>query len=186
MKLFDMARLIALSLVVSACAGATTVTNVYYEKGDLRGIFLYVASDRDFLIEIHGNPSGKSQAAFDASVIAAIQGSSFGRLTNFTTSPSANTSERYRMVMVFSGDRYSGATSICRDVDSQKSGAGRVEIQAAFCYRDKTLSQLNVSYTQGSSALENAMSQVVINLFPAYDPINDPRRDDDDVIILIP
>ena len=188
MKLFDMARLTAFSLVVSACAGATIVTNVSYEKGGLRDTFFYVASDRDFLIELHGNPSGKPQAVFDESVIAAMQGSSFGPLTNFTTTPSANTSESYRLVVVFSGDRYSGATAICRDVDSAslKPVAGRVEIQAAFCYRDETLSQLNVAYPQGSPALGDAMSQVFINLFPHFDPASDDLRRDDQEIILFP
>ena len=186
MKLISKVQLMALSLVVSACAGATTVTNVSYEKSNLRGTFLFVASDREFLIEIHGNPSGESQVAFDASVITAIQDSSFGRLTNFTSTPSANTSDRFRMVMVFSGDRYTGASSICRDVDSQASVSDRVTIRAAFCYRDETLSQLDVAYTKGSSALGAAMSQVVINLFPDFDPIDDPRRGDDNEIILIP
>ena len=185
MKLFDMARLIALSLVVSACAGATMVTHEYYNKDGLRKLFIYVASGRDFLTEIHGNPSGKPQAAFDASVIAAIQGSSFGRLTDFTTSPSANTYENYRLVMVFSGGRYSGAASICRGVDSAplKAVTGRVEIQAAFCYRDETLSRLNVSYTQGSSALGAAMSQVVLNLFPRYDLSDDLCEEDDPIVV---
>lgn len=172
MKLFDMARRTALSLVVSACAGGTIVTNVHYDENTLRDTFIYVASDRDFLIEFHGNPKGETQAAFDASVIAAMQGSSFGYLTTFTTTPSASTSKSYRIVMVFSGAGYRGGSSICRDVDSAslKPVAGRVEVQAAFCYRDETQSWLNVSYAQDSAALGNAMSQVLINLFPQYDP----------------
>ncbi len=181
-----MARLMALTLVVSACAGATITTNAYYEKGGLRDIFFFVASERDFLVEIHGNPSGKPQAAFDASVIAAMQGTSGGRLTNFTTTPSANTHESYRLVMAFSGDRYMGATAICGDIDSASlvPVAGRVEIKAAFCYRDDVLSQLNVSYVQGSSALGAAMSQVFINLFPRKDPTFDRCNDDDPILVM--
>lgn len=189
MKLFYMARLTALLLVVGACAGATIVTGVYYAKGGLRDTFYYVASDRDFFVEIHGNPGGEPQAAFDASVIAAMQGSAFGPLTNFTASPSATTSESYRLVTVFSGGRYTGATSVCGGVDSGslKPASGLVGVRAAFCYRDELLSRVNISYPQGSSSeLGDAMSQVFINLFPSFDPTFNPRRDDEEVIILIP
>ena len=91
---------------------------------------MYVASNRDFLIELHGNPSGNPQTAWDNTVTAAIQGSSFGKLTTFTTTPSATTDKNYRLVMLFSGGRYTGATPICGDVDvgSLKPAAGRVEI----------------------------------------------------------
>ena len=134
MKLFYMARLMALSLLVGACAGATIVTNVHFNKDGLRSIFLYVASERDFLTEIHGNPSDGPKAAFDTSLIAAIQGSSFGWVTNFTTTPAANTSEGYRLVLVFSGDRYRGATSICCNIDSAslKPAVARVELQGVL------------------------------------------------------
>lgn len=185
MKIFVMARLAALSLALSACAGATIVTSVYYEKDRLRETFLYVASDRDFLIEIHGNPSGEPQAAFDESVIAAMQDSSFGRLTNFTTTPSAKTNENYRLVVVFNGDRSKGATSICGGVDSEslKPASGKVSAQAAFCYRDDPLSRLDVSYEQGPAALGDAMSQVFLNLFPRRDSTVDRCNDDDPILV---
>jgi len=55
-------------------------------------------------------------------------------LTNFTTTPAANTSEGYRLVLVFSGDRYRGATSICRNIDSAslKPAVARVELQGVL------------------------------------------------------
>ena len=176
-----MARLTALSLALGACAGSTTTTNVYYDKSGIPDIFRYAAVDRDFLTEIHGNPSAGSKAAFDASVIAATHGNARGLPTNFTTTPSANAREGYRMVMVFSGDRYMSAEAVCRDVDvaSLKQVTGRVEIQAAFCYRDDVLSGAHVAYPKGSAALEDAVTQVVLSLFPLYDPTIDKGNDTD-------
>ena len=178
-KIRPAALLIALSLLISACAGATTTTNVHYDKVGIPDIFRYAAIDRDFLTEIHGNPSEGSKAAFDASVIAATHGNARGLPTNFTTTPSANARDGYRMVLVFSGDRYMSAQAVCRDVDavSLKPVAGRVEIQAAFCYRDDVLSGVHVAYPKGSAALEDAVTQVVLSLFPLFDPTIDKGND---------
>ena len=180
-KIRPAALLMALSLAVGACASATTTTNVYYDKAGIPDIFRYAAIDRDFLTEIHGNPSSASKAAFDAMVIAATHGNARGLPTNFTTTPSANARDGYRMVMVFSGDRYISAEAVCRDVDdaSLKQITGRVEIQAAFCYRDDVLSGAHVAYPQGAPALEDAVTQVVLSLFPLYDPTIDKGNDTD-------
>ena len=181
MTLSDIARLAALSLLVSACAGATTTTNVYYQKSGLPDIIRYAVSDRDFLTEIHGNPGGGSKEAFDAAVIAAMHGNAHGRPTNFTTTPSATTREGYRMVLVFSGEPYMSTGAVCGDFDleSLKPASGRVEIQAAFCYRGDVLSEVHVAYPQGSPSLESAMTQVVFSLFPLYDPTIDRGTDND-------
>lgn len=183
MKPFHMARLVALSLAVGACASATTTTRVYYDKVGVPDIFQYAALDRDFLTEIHGNPSGGSKAAFDASVIAATHGHARGRPSNFTTTPSANAREGYRMVLVFSGDPYLSGEAACREVDAEslRPITGRVEIQAAFCYRDDVLSQVHVAYPQGSSALESAVTQVVLALFPIHDPTIGPGSNNDNL-----
>jgi len=134
MKIFHMARLMALSLLVGACAGATIITNVSYDTNGLPSIAQYAALDRDFRTEIHGNPSGGSKAAFDTAVIAALPGHANGLPTNFTTAPSESARDDYRLVLVFGGG-YRGAGSICREVDtaSLKPVAGRVEVQATFC-----------------------------------------------------
>ena len=85
------------------------------------------------------------------------------------------------MVMVFSGDRYMSAEAVCRDVDavSLKQVTGQVEIQAAFCYRDDVLSGAHVAYPKGSAALEDAVTQVVLSLFPRYDPTIDKGSNND-------
>lgn len=181
MKLFDMARLAALSLVVSGCVGVTT-TKVSYDKVGVPNIFQYAALDRDFLTVIHGNPSSGSKAAFDASVIAATHGNARARPSNFTTTPSSNAREGYRMVLVFSGDPYMSGEAACRDVDADALPpvTGRVEMQAAFCYRDDVLSQAHIAYPQGS-APDSAVTQAVLALFPIHDPAIDPGSNNDNL-----
>ena len=172
MKISHIVRLMALSIAVSGCAAATTTTNAYYPRVGLPEIFRYAAVDRDFLTEIYGNPSTASKTVFDASVIAAMRGNARGLPTNFTTNPSANAREGYRMVMVFSGDPYFGGAAVCGDIagSSLKPIAGRVEVQAAFCYKEDVLSLVHVAYAKGSPAMADAITQVVLNLFPLNDP----------------
>ena len=176
MKFFDLARIAALSLLVGGCVTGTTATNAYYTKVGVPDIFRYAAVDRDFLTEIHGNPSAASKAAFDASVMAVMPSGSYDVRTNFTTNPSADAREGYRLVMVFSGDPYFSGEAVCGNVNEQslKPVSGRVEIQAAFCYRDDALSAVHVAYPQGSQGLKGAVSSVVLNLFPRVDPYFDP------------
>lgn len=179
MKIFDMAWLFALSLAVGACAGATTITKVSYDKVGVPDIFQYVAMDRDFLTEIHGNPSGGSKVAFDAAVIAATNGNARGRPSNFTTTPSSNARKDYRMVLVFSGDPNMSGEAACREIDAAalKPITGRVEVQAAFCYRDDVLSQVHIAYSQGPSGLQSAVTQAILNLFPLNDPSVEPGNE---------
>jgi hypothetical protein len=53
----------------------------------------------------------------------------------------------------------------------------------AFCYLDDLLSRVLVTYPQGSAALQGAVGQVAIHLFPRNDSNRD-RCDDDDTMLL--
>ena len=180
---------LGLALGVAACAGATTTDFVYYERTGVRQLFHYAAADRDFRAAIYGNPSAASKEAFDAAVIAAMQGSNWGPQTKFTTTPSESAREGYRVVMVFSGDRYYGGKAACRDIDSAALApvAGRVQLQAAFCFRDQVLSEVRVRFDASrglnDSALDHAVAQAVLHLFPLRDPYMEHDNDRDMIVV---
>ena len=177
-----------LALGVAACAGATTTDFVYYERTGVRQLFRYAAADRDFRAAIYGNPSAASKEAFDAAVIAAMQGSNWGPNTNFTTTPSESAREGYRVVMVFSGDRHYGGKAACRDIDPATLApvTGRVQLQAAFCFRDQVLSEVRVKFDAfrglNDPALDRAVAQAVLHLFPLRDPYMEPDNDRDVIV----
>ncbi len=180
------AGIFALSL--AACAGATITEYVSYDVSGVPSLFRYAASGRDFRTEIHGNPSAAPKAAFDAAVVAAMQGKTRGTSTNFSLARSASMREGYRVVMVFSGDRWVGGAAACREVDAGALApvTERVELQAAFCFRDRVLSQTHVRFAAFSDTrdpgLDRAVSQAVLHLFPLRDLTQQPDESDRDPI----
>ncbi len=172
-------------MLLGGCAGQTTTDSVIYERTGIPTAFRYAAADRDFRTEIYGNPTTAPKETFDASVIAAMQGRNWGASTNFTTTPSERAREEYRVVMVFSGDRDIGGKAACREIDSNALSpiVDRVELQAAFCFRDTALSHVHVGVGGFSDVndprLDEAVAQAVIHLFPLRDPYIEREHDID-------
>lgn len=176
-------------LSLAACAGTTITEYVSYDVTGVPNHFRYAASGRDFRTEIHGNPSAVPKAAFDAAVVAAMQGKTRGTSTNFSLTPSASMRDGYRVVMVFSGDRLVGGAAACREVDAGALApvTERVELQAAFCFEERVLSQAHVRFASFSDpqdpGLDSAVSQAVLHLFPRRDLTMQPDQSDRDPII---
>jgi len=178
------AELAALFVVLlGGCAGQTITDLVSYERTGIPSIFRYAAADRDLRTEIYGNPTTAPKETFDASVIAVMQRRNRGARTNFTTAPSESAREEYRVVMVFSGDRDIGGKAACREIDSNvlSTTVDRVELQAAFCFRDTALSHVHVGVggfrDVNDPRLDAAVAQAVIHLFPLRDPYIEPEHD---------
>ncbi|MHA1113315.1 MAG: hypothetical protein ACTSRY_02265, partial [Alphaproteobacteria bacterium] len=88
---------------LSACApgGGVQMSNGNYVSYS-PSHFIYAAANRDFLTRVYGNPLGGNAAAFQASMIAAIQGAAFVP-TNFTATPSRTARRDYFLVILFNG-----------------------------------------------------------------------------------
>ncbi len=176
-------RSAALALSLAGCAAQTTTEFVNYETPGTRELFQYAAAGRDFRTVIYGNPTKAAKETFDTAVIAAMQGRNWGAPTHFTTTPSENAREGYRVVLVFSGDRHYGGAAACRDIDpaALATVSDRVELQAAFCFRDRLLSNVHVGVAAFSSPddarLDQAVAQAVLHLFPLRDPDRRPQGD---------
>ncbi len=174
---------------LAACADGTVTNYVSYDAAGLPGLFQYAASGRDFRTIVRGNPGGASKDAFDAAVIAAMQGHVMGRTTHFTATPSAEAREGYRVVMAFGGDRPMGGDAACRGGggDGLAPGAGSVGLQAAFCYRERVLSQVYVAFPAETDPhgpmLRRAVAEAVGLLFPLHDPARRPDADDRDPVV---
>ena len=183
MKSLNLALGASFALSLAGCLPQTTTDKVYYARTGVPSVFRYAAAGRDFRTMIYGNPTVASKDAFDDAVIAAMQGRNWGPRTNFTTTPSENAREAYRVVMIFSGDRYFGGDAACRDVDESALApvSDWVELQSAFCFRDQALSYAHVRTAAfrapDDPRLGDAVSQAVLHLFPLRDL--DIKRDRD-------
>ena len=189
MRPFTFARGVVIFLALGGCGGATITSTAYNVPPSGPELFRYAAVGRDFRTEIHGNPSAAPKQVFEAAVIDAMQGNTWGRPTNFTTTPSQTAREDYRVVMIFSGDRSYGGKAACGSVDAASLApvGGSVKLQAAFCYRDRMLSQSHVAFEpfgaiEGSD-LDFAVSQAILQLFPLREP---NRGRDRDAVFFVP
>jgi len=140
-----------------------------------------VASRGEFRTVIHGNPSVAPKEAFEAAVIDTMQGHTWGPKANFSTSSSADARDGYRVVMVFSGQYHITGEAACRgaDLSALPPAANRVQLQAAFCFKDRVLSQAHVTFNSFSSpedpVLNDAVAEAVLHLFPLRDPDREDR-----------
>lgn len=176
-----LAGALALVLLAGCAPGSVTTTHVDYESGYSPYRFSYAAGGRDLRVVIRGNPTSAQQEEFDRAVIAAMQGKNWGPQTNFTTRPSESARKNYRVVMLFSGKRYAGGNALCGDLDGVDLAPvdGRVRLQAAFCQKERPLTQLQVTVDGVTSPadprLKRMVTAAVLELFP---PIDNTRDDD--------
>ena len=174
-------------IALVGCANPTIVTHVYYDHSDIIDVFRYAAGDRDFLVEIRGNPTHDSKATFDGAVLSAMHGHHGGPPTDFTTTPSQTTRKDYRIVFVFDAPENVGSNSACSGSapGSVSASNGRVNIQAAFCHRERPLSYARVSFGPISGPfdprLASAVEQATLSLIPPYDP--DYKEQNDPVLL---
>ena len=183
MNLSNLARPISFFLVflaLAACSGGITTTYVSYDAVGVPRLFQYAASAGDVRTVIYGNPSSAPKAAFDASVVDAMQGRGWGADATFATTRPADARDGYRVVMVFSGDRHFGGAAACRGVDAAALApvAGKIGLQAAFCHADKVLSQAHIAFALlggvDDPVLGRVVSLALADLFPPRDLSKEP------------
>ncbi len=87
------------------------------------------------------------QGGFSRSRCRCHAGQQLGPTTRVTARPSESARAGYRVVMVFSGDRYLGAEAACQELDPAALSpvAERVELQAVFCFNKRVLSQAHIT-----------------------------------------
>lgn len=182
-------RFIPILFLVSlvGCANPTIVSHVYYDHTEIIDVFRYAAGGRDFLVDIRGNPTHDPKLTFDGAVLSAMHGHHGGPPTKFTTTPSQATRKDYRIVFVFGAPPDFGSKSACSGstLGVTTATGGRINIQAAFCHKDRPLSYARVSFGPISGPfdprLASAVEQATLSLIPPYDP--DYKQQNDSVLL---
>ena len=164
-------------LGITACdSGVTTYAENYDAYSP--SFFVYAAADRDFLVQVRGNPFTISDDALTESVVAAMQGSNRGPRTRFVAKPTASTRPDYRAVIVFEPAPTLRPQDVCqgRSPSSPATAGGprsTVEVLAVFCGPDRVFSSLQAKApvkAADDQAFKRLFVQVTLALFPDTDP----------------
>jgi len=162
-------------LGITACdSGVTTYSNNYDAYSP--SFFVYAAADRDFLVQVQGNPFGISDDALADSVVAAMQGHNRGPRTRFVTKPTDSTRPDYRAVIVFEPAPTLRPQDVCQGraptAPAKTASRATVELLAVFCGPDRVFSSLQAKApvkAPDDDAFKRLFTQVTLELFPDTD-----------------
>jgi hypothetical protein len=182
MKRVTSSLALAAALAVGGCSNSGFTYGSYYDsRYDYTHVNL-AASDGPVPVQIKGNPLPVPPAQFADGLLAAMQEKNFPPRLRFTTAAPEKRSYDYRVVMAF-GDPPVGYNDLCKtpDVPIAPAAQGRVDAKAFFCYGDLILTYASGSLSGVTSPqdprFERFITQVVLELFPIYDPRGRGNRD---------
>ena len=173
-------RNLALSLsfafvaVLGGCAGGTVTTVANANTPYSFGAFILASDGRDTIVVVRGNPFGMDRMAFENAVTDAMQGQNSGPRTNFTTAPTENTKDEFRVVILFNGSRTVLADNLCKAPEKYGSekGAEGLHVTATYCWEDEALTEVDgwAGAVGGvdSPVFASLLAQTTLELFPTH------------------
>jgi len=161
---------------LGACAESSNVSyvdvNPYYRPS----LVSWMTVDGRMPAEIHGQPFPTGQIEPDA-IAETIAGPAFASPSRLTADPAAAEARGgHRIVLVFNPEGVPKFRQVCADAASIKRTAPgeQMTTHAAFCAREEIVSTAVVKSKTGSNTadplFQSAMSQLIANLLPAFDP----------------
>jgi hypothetical protein len=178
------AAVVPLALVVAACAAGTQgskVTGVYYTGDENPRLYLdYLATGPDVRTVVLG-PRGTADETLAEAIIAAMNAHKRRTEVVYTDTPVSEAGSGYRVVMVVGGGPLRGSR-LCPAVDGGETprGGDRASLQAAFCYRGRSLSEAYVEVPSldgpDDPNLDRAVAVAMDRLFPLFVPPDGPCR----------
>lgn len=166
-------------LGITACDSGVTIYSNNYDAYS-PSYFVYAAADRDFLVQVQGNPFGISDDALADSVVAAMQGHNRGPRTRFVTKATDSTRPDYRAVIVFEPAPTLRPQDVCQDRAQGRTPAApgstasraTIELLAVFCGPTGVFSSLQARApvkAPDDATFKRLFTQVTLGLFPDTD-----------------
>jgi hypothetical protein len=161
-------------VLTAACAGVARVVPEYsdiYTPNEVS----YASTGRDFATEVHGNPFGGEQAAFNKAITNALQRYYVGPPTTFTTTPDATALRPYRIVFWFNPAAPVPNQALCLQTElPSQPPSGDIVVQAAFC-RGGGMASAATGWLNGATSTTDRgfsllMADLTYSLFPPYYP----------------
>lgn len=167
-------------IALAGCAfSGVTVSRVdYANQYEPLEIAAAGGGDRQMKVVVSGNPFDAPMPEVEQSVIASMQGRTFGIPVNFSANPeNPDPSRPYRVVVAFNPDGVRDPAQLCATGDSLTSstpGSGTTTLMGAFCSSDSYLShavaRADAVEGPGSEKLDDMVAQLTLALFPSENP----------------
>ncbi|HET8726889.1 MAG TPA: hypothetical protein VFO41_05205 [Alphaproteobacteria bacterium] len=136
--------------------------------------FNYAAGGRDLKVEVLGNPTSLDQATFQQAVVDSMQGHNPGQPTHLTLTPGPTARPSYRTVVAFNPVLPVGIHDLCRGRVRPGGSTERLEIRAAFCEGNGTLTsvrgQAPADTPVNSAEFQSLMAGMTRELLPRHNP----------------
>jgi hypothetical protein len=149
-----------LASLLAACAptGVRTVTQSFATVVGADE-FAQEANRHDVGVVVRGSAFGLDTAAFDAAVVARMQGNAWGANPRFTLDRGTNASKLFSVVMVIGAPDTANTLALCAHPESIQPVALAVgdplHVSGALCRFDKAVSGVD-GYANGVTGVEDA------------------------------
>jgi hypothetical protein len=178
------AGLAMLAVAGQAPASAAIITQEYFEIQYDYGEFYANADNKEFRVEIAGNPFARpaagGQESFERSLLAVMQAHKPQPRLRFVTQNSAGPQRPdYRFALLFNPTTAGATYRTCAGLDKPEGNMtqptpGRVVIEVAYCRNEQTLSTLKATFNADSvndPRFGQAFDEIFSALVPKYNPI---------------
>lgn len=164
---------------LAACAGGVTVSrddvSTSYEPAEL---YVVGTGANELRTIVVGDPFDMPGNAFQAAVLASLDGRNFGPRLNLSLDPKHEDSRKRRVVLAFNPTTISQTDDLCAtaSLDTAKVAAtgGSLTVTAVYCADDYYLTQATASADGVPGAdteqFRKLMTQLAIALFPPRNP----------------
>lgn len=174
------------SVVLAGCAGSTVLYNQRVNSRYSPTEFGVAAGRKDLRTVVHGDPFGMGEEPFVTATVATLNRyQPPPQPTHFTTEPGEDANPFYRVVLVFDAPdlpNFQACQEPLPEAAQQPPGEadGTLYVVAAFCLNQAELTAVNgkVGDVAGvdDPKFNRLLGQIVLALFPPFDPNDDRRR----------
>jgi hypothetical protein len=169
---------LATVLLLGGCASETLVYNEQLSPAYRPTEYGYGAGGRDFTTVILGNPFQLGEQAFQEQFVALLNRTQpILQPTHFTTTPGPSARPIYRVVFLFNRKDVLPNAMCAQPLDVPAVDLGKtVRVTAAFCRWQGYLSTVTGEVQADridDPKFESMISQMILLLFPPFDPSED-------------
>ncbi len=170
----------AAAIALTACAtfGGVTISRENVAQSYLpEELYVVATGDKELRAVIVGRPFDMPKDAFEAAVLASLEGKNFGPRLNLSTNPQNEDKRKRHVVLAFNPASVQQADELCTrsaNAETVENTGGQLTVTGVYCAGDQYITQATArsgAVTGTNSAqFQQLMAQLAIALFPDENP----------------